>query len=88
MQSRRWASCTWLVGKHYKIGRTASPGRREYDLAVQMPEKLTLVHSIRTDDPVGIEAHWHKRFERLRTNGEWFELSSQDVKTFKRRTFM
>lgn len=76
------------MGKHYKIGHTASLGRREYELAIQMPQKLTLVHAIRTDDPAGIEGYWHKRFEDRRGNGEWFDLSPQDVKAFKRRTFM
>lgn len=76
------------MGKYYKIGHTGSLGRREYELTIQLPEKLTLVHSIRTDDPNGIEGYWHKRFERQRANGEWFELSAQDVRAFKRRTFM
>lgn len=76
------------MGKYYKIGHTNSLGRREYELAIQLPEKLTLIHSIRTDDPAGIEAYWHKRFERQRANGEWFQLSAQDVRAFKRRTFM
>ena len=76
------------MGKYHKIGHTGSVGRRHYELALQLPEKLTLVHSISTDDPAGIEAYWHKRFECQRTNGEWFELSAQDVRAFKRRTFM
>ena len=50
------------MGKYYKIGHTGSLGRREYELAIQLPEKLTLIHSISTDDPPGIEAYWHKRF--------------------------
>jgi Meiotically up-regulated gene 113 len=76
------------MGKYYKIGHTGSVGRRQYEIALQLPEKLTLVHSISTDDPAGIDAYWHKRFERQRANGEWFELSAQDVRAFKRRTFM
>jgi hypothetical protein len=75
-------------GRHYKIGRTNATGRREYELAIQLPEKATTVHIIKTDDPVGIEAYWHKRFENVRKNGEWFELTSEQVLAFKRRKFM
>lgn len=75
-------------GKFYKIGRSNSSARRHYELNIQMPEKLHLVHEIKTDDPAGIEAYWHQRFEEKRKNGEWFNLSGLDVKAFKRRKFM
>jgi hypothetical protein len=48
-------------GRNYKIGRSNAAGRREYELAIQMPEKLITVHAIRTDDPAGIENDWHRR---------------------------
>ena len=76
------------TGRYYKIGRSNSVGRREYELGIQLPEKATTVHTIRTDDPVGIEAYWHARFAAKRKNGEWFELDAKDVGTFKRRKFM
>jgi hypothetical protein len=75
-------------GRYYEIGRSNAVGRREYELAIQLPEKAVTVRIIRTDDPSGIEAYWHKRFEEKRQNGEWFNLSSEEVKAFKRRKFM
>ena len=75
-------------GKHYKIGRSVAVGRRERELAIQLPEPVKTVHTIKTDDPVGIEAYWHRRFEEKRGNGEWFRLTAEDVKVFRRRRFM
>lgn len=72
-------------GRHYKIGRTAAIGRRTYELAIQLPERLELVHVIETDDPVGIERYWHERFSDRRANGEWFNLTRSDVAAFRRR---
>jgi hypothetical protein len=75
-------------GRYYKIGRSNAAGRREYELAIQMPEKAILLHSIKTDDPVGIEAYWHTRFKESRKNGEWFALTSDEIKAFRPRKFM
>jgi hypothetical protein len=75
-------------GKYFKVGRTNSIGRREYELGIQLPERATTIHVIQTDDPSGIEGYWHKRFAAKRKNGEWFELDAADVAAFKRRQFM
>jgi hypothetical protein len=75
-------------GNFYKLGRSNAAGRREYELAIQLPEKLKTVHIIRTDDPPGIEAYWHNRFAAKRKNGEWFDLEAADLSAFKRRKFM
>lgn len=75
-------------GRHHKIGLSAAPGRREYEVAIQMPEKVELVHSIETDDMEGIERYWHRRFADRRANGEWFRLSAAQVRAFKSRKSM
>jgi len=75
-------------GRFYKIGRTNSMERRIREIGVQLPERLKLLHTISTDDPVGIERYWHQRFADKRKNGEWFELAPADVRAFRRRKFM
>jgi len=54
-----------------------------------MPEAGELVHTISTDDPVGIERYWHTWFadKRLRPDAEWFDVAPDDVRAFKRRRF-
>jgi Meiotically Up-regulated Gene 113 (MUG113) protein len=71
-------------GRHYKIGHTNSVGRREWELGIKIPIPPKTVHYIKTDDPAGIEAYWHKRFSEKRGEGEWFDLSQEDVAAFKR----
>jgi len=62
-------------GKYYKIGRTNSLDRRQYEIGMQLPEGIKPIHSIATDDPSGIEAYWHHRFKKKCLNGEWFDLT-------------
>lgn len=75
-------------GRFYKIGKSNAVGHREYELKIQLPEKLVTIHAIRTDDPTGIEEYWHRRFADRRKHGEWFDLEARDVTAFRRRKFM
>jgi hypothetical protein len=68
----------------YKIGRTNLVDRRQSELGATASVQLERVHVITTDDPSGVEAYWHKRFQDKRMRGEWFRLSPADVKAFGR----
>ena len=75
-------------GRFYKIGRSKHPGRRHYELSIQLPEPIKTIHTIETDDPIGIERYWHERFAHRRKNGEWFDLAPEELAAFKRRKSM
>lgn len=72
-------------GKRYKFGFTNDHERRIRELARQTAEPIGTVHSIRTDDPSGIEAYWKRRFADKCVHNEWFILTAKDVATFRRR---
>ena len=74
-------------GPYFKIGRSDNIERRVKQIGQSSVEPLNQVHIIRTDDPVGIESYWHRRFAERKTNGEWFKLTSADIAAFKRRRF-
>jgi len=40
--------------------------RRLSELATGSPVDLEVVHEIKTDDPLGVEAYWHRRFSESR----------------------
>lgn len=75
-------------GSYYKLGGSDNVERRHYEIGIKLAEQLEIIHKIRTDDPSGIETYWHNRFKDKRKQGEWFDLSSSDIKAFKRRKFM
>lgn len=71
----------YLVRGHpgeYKIGRTNFVDRRVSELGATSPIEPTLVHEIKTDDPVGVGAYWHVRFADKRLRGEWFRLNAAE----------
>jgi len=78
----------------YKIGSTRAPYRRVSEIANQSAKGAELIHLISTDDPEGIEKYWHNRFDEKRIaglnklSGEWFALSVDEIKAFRRRKTM
>lgn len=65
-------------GRYYKIGFSVSATRRTREFRIQLPDLPQRIHTIRTDDPRGVEGYWHKRFEakRVRPDAEFFKLDA------------
>ena len=72
------------MDKWHKIGATKDILRRTGELRITLPSSESLVHTIETDDPFGVEKYWHNRFKDRRARGEWFLLTPADVKAFRK----
>ena len=64
----------------FKIGRTKNPVNRINKLGVVLPFPIEINHLIKTDDMYRLEKRLHEIFSEVRGKGEWFRLSSEDVK--------
>jgi hypothetical protein len=76
---------TVLNGLH-KLGRAdrfVAPGAQP----PAGPGVAVLEHAIETDDPVGIEAYWQRRFAHRKVDSEWYRLLDSDLAAFRRRTY-
>lgn len=70
--------------KEYRIGSTTNPMRRLGENRIELPEGAEPIHSIETLDRTGVESYWHNRFKSKQMNGDWFKLTPEDIKEFKR----
>lgn len=87
---KKGAGYVYLIqfGREYKIGNSNNVERRFRQLKTQMPYDGKVIHTIETGDPEGIEAYWHTFFSDKRLKGEWFELTSEDIRYFTKRKLM
>lgn len=67
----------------YKIGRTADPDDRMATFSVKLPFEVEYEHLIETSNMYQLESELHARFADRRVNGEWFDLTNEDVAYIK-----
>ena len=73
----------------YKIGKANDPNKRGVGISLLLPHDLVPKHEIRTDCPFLLEKYWEQRFRAKKTQGEWYDLTTADVQTFRgRREFI
>jgi len=65
-----------LRTRHFKIGRSKTPGKRERTLQAEVPQ-IVLRFSIPADEEH--ERALHNQFADKRVRGEWFSLTSNDL---------
>lgn len=70
-------------GPYFKIGRTVAVGPRMATLGIQLPHPLEVVWTASVDDMVAEERFLHEQFSGKRMNGEWFDLSDDDLATIR-----
>jgi hypothetical protein len=64
---------------HYKIGLSKDPVTRIDNMGIKLPFPIEPIHTFKTNDMHVIETYLHQKYANKRLNGEWFELSEQDV---------
>ncbi len=65
------------AGEHVKIGRAVDVAQRVRELQVGHPHPLALVVSVPAH--AALELAIHRRFQHLRTQGEWFRIDDDLV---------
>lgn len=63
----------------YKIGYSKTPKKRIRKFDVVLPFPIETTHLIKTDHMKAVEAYLHDKYKDRRSNGEWFELTPDDV---------
>lgn len=62
----------------YKIGKAYNVERRLSQIQTNLPVPLELVLTIQTKRH-GLECALHRKFDRKRQQGEWFNLDASDL---------
>lgn len=66
----------------YKIGISKHPEKRLKENKTSNPNKLQIVHTFKSQHSNIMETALKNRFKYCRIEGEWFNLSQEDVDNF------
>jgi predicted GIY-YIG superfamily endonuclease len=66
----------------YKIGISNNPENRLKSLQTGNDRVLKIIHKVICENYNKVENALHNKYEFLKVNGEWFELTEEDVKIF------
>ena len=70
-------------GDWYKIGGSAQPVKRIQQIQTQLPFPVQTFLTFEHYDHVAAEQYLHLRFAAVRLNGEWFNLTDDDIATIR-----
>lgn len=68
---------------YYKIGVSKNPETRLKQLQTGNQSKLTLNKKVLCENYNEVEQSLHNKYSMFRINGEWFELTDDDVNSFE-----
>lgn len=66
----------------YKIGISNNPEKRLKTLQTGNEKSLKIIHKVLCENYNNVETALHNKYNFLRVNGEWFELTKEDVVSF------
>src|SRR5690606_11594917 len=69
----------------YKVGRTSNVPARMRAFGVHLPFIYTIPLCVWFDDCHRAEKRYHDMFSGKRINGEWFDLTEQDIQQIRLR---
>ena len=66
----------------YKIGISNNPEKRLKSLQTGNEKNLKIIHKILCENYSDVERALHNKYSFSKINGEWFELTQEDIKSF------
>lgn len=82
-EKEKYPGYIYLIGNQaegiYKIGLSHKPKERYKAFKTKLPFEVKIIHQIGVDNMEKAEKKLHVHFQNKRTNGEWFNLTEQDV---------